>query len=112
MPEEVRFHLDEHIDPAIAAALRRVFVDVTTTVEAGLRTATDADQLAYALRERRVFVTSDTDFLIAHSSGQVHAGIVFYAKDTRTIRQVIDALLLIHGAMDAAELRGKLQFLP
>jgi len=24
MPEEVRFHLDEHIDPAIAAALRRV----------------------------------------------------------------------------------------
>ena len=45
MPEEVRFHLDEHIDPAISAALRRVFVAVTTTVEAGLRTATDADRL-------------------------------------------------------------------
>lgn len=29
----IRFHLDEHIDPAVAAALRRVGVDVTTTMK-------------------------------------------------------------------------------
>ncbi|MEO6064075.1 MAG: DUF5615 family PIN-like protein, partial [Thermoflexales bacterium] len=56
MPGPIRFHLDEHIDPAIAAALRRVGVDVTTTNEAGLRTADDARQWEYAQREGRVIV--------------------------------------------------------
>ena len=38
MADRIRFHLDEHVDPAIATALRRAGIDVTTTVEAGLRT--------------------------------------------------------------------------
>lgn len=29
------FHLDEHVDPDIARALRRHGIDVTTTVETG-----------------------------------------------------------------------------
>jgi hypothetical protein len=37
MADRIRFHLDEHVDPAIAAALHRAGIDVTTTVEAGLR---------------------------------------------------------------------------
>jgi hypothetical protein len=36
--EQIRFHLDEHIDPNIARGLRRYGIDVTTTVDAGLRT--------------------------------------------------------------------------
>lgn len=48
MAERIRFHLDEHIDPDIAAALRRHGVDVTTTVDAGLRTAGDDAQLEFA----------------------------------------------------------------
>jgi hypothetical protein len=37
MADRIRFHLDEHVDPAIATALRRAGIDVTTTNEAGLR---------------------------------------------------------------------------
>ena len=36
MPRTIRFHLDEHCDPAIAAGLRLHGVDVTTTPEAHL----------------------------------------------------------------------------
>jgi hypothetical protein len=43
--ERIRFHLDEHIDPDIAAALRRHGVDATTTTDAGLRAANDDAQL-------------------------------------------------------------------
>ncbi len=34
MPSRVRFHLDEHVDSAVARALRGYGVDVTTTVSA------------------------------------------------------------------------------
>ena len=47
MAERIRFHLDEHMDPDIALALRRHGIDVTTTVDAGLRTADDPHQLNY-----------------------------------------------------------------
>jgi len=39
--EQIRFHLDEHIDSNIARGLRRYGIDVTTTVDAGLRTKSD-----------------------------------------------------------------------
>ena len=41
MSEQIRFHLDEHIDSNIARGLRRYGIDVTTTVDAGLRTKSD-----------------------------------------------------------------------
>jgi predicted nuclease of predicted toxin-antitoxin system len=59
----VRFHLDEHMDPDIALALRRYGIDITTTVESGLRTRDDDKQLEFIRSERRVIVTDDTDFL-------------------------------------------------
>lgn len=62
MTERVRFHLDEHVDPDIARALRRHGIDVTTTVEAGLRTESDVAQWEFVRREDRVIVTHDADF--------------------------------------------------
>ena len=44
MAERLRCHLDEQVDPDIARALRQYGIDVTTTIEAGLRSATDDEQ--------------------------------------------------------------------
>ena len=49
MADKIRFHLDEHIDPAVARALRRHGADVTTTVEAGLRTKSDVGRVVRGL---------------------------------------------------------------
>ena len=57
MAERIRFHLDEHVDPDIARALHRYGIDVTTTVESGLRTQRDEVQWAFINQERRVMVT-------------------------------------------------------
>jgi hypothetical protein len=43
----MRFHLDEHVDFAIARGLRRRGIDVTTTVDAGLRTASDLRHIEF-----------------------------------------------------------------
>ena len=77
MTVPIRFHLDEHIDPAIADGLRRRDIDVTTTVEAGLREAEDDEHLAFAREEGRVIVTHDQGFLRKHSQGVAHTGIAY-----------------------------------
>ena len=47
MADRIKFHLDEHVDPNIARALRRYGIDVTTTVDAGLRTSDDPAHLDF-----------------------------------------------------------------
>ena len=45
---EIRFHLDEHVDHDIARGLRHRGIDVTTTTDAGLLEADDAQHIVYA----------------------------------------------------------------
>ena len=59
MAKTIRFHLDEHVEPAIAAGLRRRGIDVTTSADAGLLGADDTDHVAFALGQDRVIFTSD-----------------------------------------------------
>lgn len=44
---EIKYHLDEHIDAAVAAGLRLRGGDVTTTVEQELQGDSDLQQLAF-----------------------------------------------------------------
>jgi predicted nuclease of predicted toxin-antitoxin system len=73
----IRFHLDEHISPAIAAGLRQRGIDVTTTIEAGLAGADDSAHIAFAMADGRVIVTHDEDYLVHHAQGTVHAGVAY-----------------------------------
>ena len=77
MPDAVRFHLDEHIDPDIALALRAHGIDVTTTLEQGLGASDDNEHSRRAQQERRVIVTDDSDFLRIASTTFDHLGIVY-----------------------------------
>ena len=82
MADRIRFHLDEHVDPAVAVALRRVGIDVTTTNEAGLRTKDDETHFNFAKNEGRVIVTRDQDFHRLVSGAADHPGVAFYAATT------------------------------
>lgn len=106
----LRFHLDEHVDPAVAVGLRRRGIEVTTTVEAGLRGATDETQLAWAFADLRVVFTQDPDFLRLAESGLPHRGIVFNKQGTRTIGQIIDFLELVFVCISAEDMLGHIEF--
>ena len=110
MADRIRFHLDEHVDPAIATALRRAGIDVTTTTEAGLRTKDDEAHLQFARAESRVIVTRDQDFLRFASSGLDHSGIVFYTAN-QSIREIIEGLILIYEVMLPGEMAGSVEYL-
>jgi len=108
----LRFHLDEHVPNAIASALRRRGMDVTTTVEAELRGRTDAEQVGYALRTSRVIYTQDSDFLIIAAEGLQHCGIVYSVPNARSVRQIIDFLTLLDGCMSTPDMINAVEFVP
>jgi predicted nuclease of predicted toxin-antitoxin system len=105
----IRFHLDEHIDPAIASALRRHGIDVTTPVEAGLLAASDDAHLDFALAERRVLVTSGADFLRLHRLGRQHAGIV-YLPHSRSVGEIVNYLRTLEGCVSTDEIIGQVEY--
>ena len=108
MADRIRFHLDEHVDPAIANALRRVGIDVTTTIEAGLKTKDDETHLSFGRDEGRVIVTRDQDFLRLASGVIDHSGIVFYTAN-QSIREIIEGLILIYEVMLPDEMAGRVE---
>lgn len=110
MPERIRFHLDENMDPDIATALRRFGVDVSTTADRNLRGTTDAAQLDFARSEARVIVTDDTDFLRIATSTTDHPGIVFCRRTRHSIGEIIRYLLLIHEVLTPDEIAGTVEY--
>lgn len=108
---ELRFHLDENVSHAVARALRRYGIDVTTTPEAALRQRDDRAQIAYADQERRVLVTHDADFLRLHAQGIAHARIPFCQKGSRTVGQMVTTLHLMFELLSAQEMANRVEYL-
>jgi predicted nuclease of predicted toxin-antitoxin system len=111
MPQTIRYQLDEHCPAALAKALRRRGIDVTTTPDAGLIEATDDEQVEFALREGRAIFTQDEDFLAIHAKGVRHAGIVYCHPESRSLRQIIRGLVLIWDVYESDEMIGRLEYL-
>jgi predicted nuclease of predicted toxin-antitoxin system len=111
MPRTIRFHLDENCSKAIADGLRRRGVDVSTTPEVGLMGATDEQQLAYGLASARVLFTQDQDFLRLDAAGVPHAGIAYCIKDSRSIGEIIQSLVLIWEVYEPGEVVGLVEYL-
>ena len=111
MNNKIRFHLDEHVPHSVAVALRRRGIDVTTTIEAGLRQASDLAHLEFSQREVRVIVTHDADFLRYHAQGMSHAGIAYCKKDTKSVGEIIETLRLMAEIMTIEEMQNTVEYL-
>ena len=111
MSDEIRFHLDEHVPRAIATALRRRGIDVSTSGDAGLIGADDEKQLEFCNQSGRALVTHDQDFLRLHSAGANHSGIIYCKQGSRGIGEMIRRLIVIHGSFTADEIAGEVLFL-
>jgi uncharacterized protein with PIN domain len=107
----MRFHLDEHVDPAIAHGLRLRGIDVTTTHDANLLGATDNSHSEFALREGRVIFTNDSDFLRFTSAGIEHFGIAYCARNSRSIGYIVRHLCLMHDCLEPSERRGRVEYI-
>jgi uncharacterized protein with PIN domain len=106
----IAFHLDEHVDHAIAIGLRLRGIDVTTTTDAGLIAADDPEHIAFALASNRVVLTHDQDFLRHHQAGIEHAGIIYAEQGAHTIGEIVRFLHLLSDCLEPHEMRGQIEF--
>jgi predicted nuclease of predicted toxin-antitoxin system len=111
MSRTIRFHLDENCPKAVADGLRRRGIDVTTTTDVGLVGATDEQQTAHALAQGRVLFTQDQDFLRLDAAGVPHAGVAYCVKDTKSLGEMIQSLVLIWEVYDLEEMTGRVEYL-
>jgi predicted nuclease of predicted toxin-antitoxin system len=107
----LRFHLDESVSSAVAAGLRRRGIDVTTATEAGLRTAPDEAHFEFAIRAGRVLVAHDADFLALAANNVRHTGIAYCHSQSRTVGQIIQALVTMNALLEPTAMTGKVQFI-
>jgi uncharacterized protein DUF5615 len=110
----IRIFTDEDMYGAIAAALRKMGFDATSTPEAGRLGALDEDQLAWAAGEGRVLVTFNVgDFAAHHAdwlrSGKHHAGIIVSSQ--LAIGDVLRRLVHLASVHDADVMKDRLEFL-
>jgi predicted nuclease of predicted toxin-antitoxin system len=111
MPRTIRFHLDENCNPRIASGPRRKGIDVTTAADASLLHALDEDHLAFAERDQRVIFTQDADFLRMAATGISHPGIAYCQPSSRSIREILDRLVLIWEIYDPSDIMNRVEFL-
>lgn len=107
----MRFHLDEHVNSAVAHGLRLRGIDVTTSVEAGLLSASDEEQLSFALAQQRVIYTNDRDFHQFGRSGIHHAGIVYSPRHVASIGEVIRFLCFLNETLTPDEMIDRVEYL-
>jgi hypothetical protein len=107
----IRFHLDEHVDTAVAQGLRLRKIDVTTTAEAGLLGAPDEVHLAFALEQERVIFTQDADMLRLDARAVQHAGIAFCHQRSRSIGEIVRHLALMDACLSPKEMANRVEFL-
>ncbi len=111
MKEKIRFHLDENVSQSIALGLRHRGVDVTTTPEEVLLGVPDEIQLQFALSQRRVIFTQDTDFLRMNKLEIIHTGIAYCPQQSKSIGAIIQSLLLLWEILEPEEMLNRVEFL-
>ena len=111
MSERIKFHLDENVSNAIADGLKRRGINVTTTAEVNLISASDEEQVEFAFAEKRVIFTQDDDFLKLHKSGISHYRITYCRQRSRTIGEIINTLALIWEWVEPEDMKEKVEFI-
>jgi len=107
----IRFHLDENVDRAVAAGLRRRGIDVTTASDSGLIGAPDLGHVEFALGEGRVIFTHDSDFLRIADRGEAHAGVVYCHPRDHSIGEIILGLVALWRHCGSEDMRNRVVFL-
>jgi uncharacterized protein with PIN domain len=107
----IRFHLDEHVSPSVAKALRQHGFDVTTSQEQRLLGEADESQLAFATKQGRALVTCDEGFTRPETVEAAEYGICYCHIDKYSVREFSHALLIVAECMHEDEMHRHLQYL-
>lgn len=107
----ITFHLDENVHIAVADALRRRGIDVTTPRDAGLVGAADEQHLEFAKIRGSVVVTHDADFLRLHARGIEHSGIAFCHVKKHSLRELVRVVCKLAVSSTPEAMANRVEYL-
>ncbi len=114
MAERAKLYLDQDVWVGLAASLRQAGFDAIATKEANRKGASDAEQLAYAITEKRAILTHNTRHFVPLArtlfyESKPHYGIIVapHLEKGELLRRTT-ALL---ASVSAEELANTLRFL-
>lgn len=111
----VSIYTDESVPIAVAAGLTRRGVTAISAREARNLGISDDEQLAYAVRNRLLLFTHDTDFLqLAHeytSLSQEHWGVIYAHQNNLSIGECIRRLKELSDLFAQEDFRNYVGFL-
>jgi hypothetical protein len=114
----VRFLADEDLDANIVEGLRsrETAIDILDVKTAGLRRMNDLSLISLSAEQNRILITHDRRTMTGHfrnwlAAGSHHPG-MFVARQRAPIGEIVEALLLVWGASEAAEWCDRIVFLP
>jgi hypothetical protein len=113
----VRLYLDENaLGKDFVEALRSNGVDVLTTAETGLLSATDERQLEHAATEGRTLYSYNIrDFIVLHyqylADAKQHAGIILCEQERYSVGEQMRRVVRLAENLSAEQMHGRLEFL-
>ncbi len=107
----IRFYMDENINPEIAVQLARTGLEVVTVRDLELLGDSDFNQLKRANAMGYVLCTHDSDFLQMHGEDNNHAGIAFGQHYGSSIGGWVKALRKLYDTKSAEDVIGQVEFL-
>ena len=110
----IELYLDEDVDVLIAQVIRARGFVVITTQEAGQLRNSDAEQLAYAVSQRKALLTPNRVHFEALTqtycaAGQPHDGIIVAVR--RPPRDIARRLLRILNSVSAEEMHNHVRYI-
>ena len=110
----IELYLDEDVDVLVAEMLRARGFAATTTRDAGRRQRSDADQLVYAVRQRKALLTHNRTHFeqLAREyfeSGKIHYGIILAVR--RPPQEIVRRLLVILDRVAAEEMQNQIRYI-
>lgn len=110
----IEFYFDEDVSALAATLVRARGFAVTTTVEAGNRGNSDAEQLAHAVSQQQTLFThnrADFERLAREyfAAGRTHYGIIIAVR--RPARELATRMLGVLNQVTADEMKNQLRYI-
>jgi predicted nuclease of predicted toxin-antitoxin system len=110
----VELYLDEDVSVLVAELMRARGFGMQTTQEAGCNGTSDAEQLSYAVSQRRALLTHNRDDFARlaeeyFTGGRTHYGIIIAVR--RPPHEIVRRLLIILNQTTADEMEGQIIYI-
>jgi predicted nuclease of predicted toxin-antitoxin system len=102
---------DEHVPRSVQEGLQAKGIDARRVETEKLKGISDIELLSFCLKNNRVLLTNDADFVVL-AKRERHLGIIFITDQRAPVGEIIRAVLYLCYAVENSGFRNSLFYVP